>query len=56
MRFGGVPTLLDDYMYPVAMNFANDKLFFTDGTATTPEENRYGYMCNLDGSDLTRIN
>lgn len=56
MRFGGVPTPLDDYMYPTAMNFANDKLFFTDGTATTPKENRYGYMCNLDGSGLTRIN
>lgn len=52
---GRMPVQIGNGMYPVAMNFANENLFFNDGTATTPVEERCGYMCKLDGSSLEII-
>ncbi len=52
----GVPTRIFEGMLPSAINFLNDKLFFYDAMPSKYSEKRYNYMCNLDGSELTRIN
>ena len=51
----GVPTEICEGLTPVFINFANDKLFFIDEWTTMSSGKQDRYMCNLDGSELTRI-
>lgn len=50
-----VPTRIFKGMLPVTFNFLNDKLFIYDAMPSKHSEKPNSYMCNLDGSELTRI-